>query len=92
MHASFQDEGDQLLQQLRRDSTVYKEVQTVLFWVNFARWTAFPPTDNYHAPVIDGEFQVQCLVSHVLPTKMYRENPPRLRLSTYSSLNVDTEE
>ena len=60
-----------------------RKVQTVLFRVNFAPWTAFPPTDNY---------PVQCPVQHVIPTKMYRENPPRLRLSTYSSLNVDTEE
>ncbi len=31
-----------------------RKVQTVLFRVNFAPWTAFPPTDNY---------SVQCPVS-----------------------------
>ena len=28
---------------------------------------------------------------HVIPTKMYRKNSPRLRFPTYSPLNVDME-
>jgi hypothetical protein len=40
--------------------------------------------DTAPADALVDEFKVQCLLPHVVPPKMYRENSPRLRFSRYS--------